>query len=527
MALFAFVAPLRARWVWPLAVVAALLLPASAGAVRIEAFQTQTAEGTVLRGHVHLPDGPGPFATVLNFSPYWNGPAYLGSDQPGAPAAAGADFLLDAGFAVALVNMRGTGLSQGCTTFGHRSEWGDAAAAVEALADRPWSNGRIGMYGISFDGWSQWMATAEAPPALKAVVPMSAVIDLWSLLTRRGAPILPGPITPLEWWALTSLASVPPDLSHFNCVAEQGENARAALDLILRGDHGPYFDARDMRPHIAGSDVPALVSNGFVYFDEGHVLQYEGLWDILRPERTHFVLGQWGHDFPTDHKPDWNGQVVGWFDQYLRDGAQTVPTGIVEYQDTSDAWHTANRWPPPATTTTLHLGNKAITDSPPSRPSSQTLLSVPAVEPASLCGPHEARYVSPPLAEDVVVAGNIGFDLDVKSTLPGGNLVAVLRHTPGGGGCAALSAAPEVGRAQLDLRHWATPGQSRSFPVNRPTRVSVPGQPGAARIPRGHRLVLGVTGGSLDLQPDPLLPLLTIGRGALEIPVVEGTLRFR
>jgi predicted acyl esterase len=137
-------------------------------------------------------------------------------------------------------------------------------------------------------------------------------------------------------------------------------------------------------------------------------------------------------------------------------------------------------------------------------------------------------YVSPPLAEDVVVAGNIGFDLEVTSSAPGGNLVAVLRHTAGDGSCDELiTGAADVGRAMLDLRHWASPGASRPFPVNRATRVNVPGQPAAVRVPSGHRLVLGVSGGAIELEPDPLHPLLSIGGGSLRIPVVEGRLRFK
>jgi predicted acyl esterase len=519
----------RLRWLTlAAAATAALVVPASALGARIEPFETRTAGGLALRGHVHLPNGPGPFATVLDFSPYWNGPAYMASDQPDSPDTVGMRFLLDAGFAVAFVNMRGTGLSQGCTSFGHPTEWQDAGTVIQELAERPWSNGRVGMFGISFDGWSQWMAVAEAPPALKAVVPMSAVIDLWSLLTRRGAPIHEGPVVPQAWWALTSLSSAPPDPGHARCVSEQGENTEAALDLVRTGDHGPYFDARDMRQHIRDSSVPALVSNGFEYFGEGHVLQYEGLWDLLRPELTHFVLGQWAHDYPTEHKPDWNDQVVGWFDHYLRGGEKSVATGVVEYQDASGAWHTADRWPPPATPTTLHLAADALRPNPPLVRRSRSFLSVPGLDAAWWCGPQQVLYVSPPLAEDVVVAGNIGFDLEVTSSAPGGNLVAVLRHTAGDGSCDELiNGAADVGRKMLDLRHWASPGASRAFPVNRPTRVNVPGQPSAVRIPSGHRLVLGVSGGAIELEPDPLHPLLSIGGGSLRIPVVEGRLRFR
>lgn len=85
-------------------------------------------------------------------------------------------------------------------------------------------------------------------------------------------------------------------------------------------------------------------------YNDGHILQLEGMWGRLRPDRTRFVLGQWSHEYPTDHKPGWHAQVVGWFDQYLRDAPQRVPPGVVEYHADSGAWHTADRWPPPART---------------------------------------------------------------------------------------------------------------------------------------------------------------------------------
>jgi hypothetical protein len=69
---------------------------------------------------------------VLDFSPYWNGPAYGAPGQPDSPDTVGMRFLLDAGFAVALVNMRGTGLSQGCTSFGH-----SGAISWRSSATRP------------------------------------------------------------------------------------------------------------------------------------------------------------------------------------------------------------------------------------------------------------------------------------------------------------------------------------------------------------------------------------------------------
>ncbi|MGH2970115.1 MAG: CocE/NonD family hydrolase C-terminal non-catalytic domain-containing protein, partial [Solirubrobacteraceae bacterium] len=150
-----------------------------------------------------------------------------------------------------------------------------------------------------------------------------------------------------------------------------------------------------------------------------------------------------------------------------------------------------------------------------------------------VCGPHQLIYSSPPLAEDVLVAGNFDVDLSLTSTQPGGNLVATLYHTPGDASCADVFArAQDAGRAQLDLRHWREQGASRDFPVGERTRVSADSLPLAARIPAGHRLVLAIGSGSAEIEPDPLKPRIAVetGRGlpgSLELPVVDGRLSFR
>ena len=90
------------------------------------------------------------------------------------------------------LGMRGTGQSDGCMRYGDEVDWRDGAAVVQAIAAQPWSNGNVGMWGHSYPAWSQMMTAAMRPPALKAIVPTSGVYDLWSLLTRRGAPLTGG-----------------------------------------------------------------------------------------------------------------------------------------------------------------------------------------------------------------------------------------------------------------------------------------------------------------------------------------------
>jgi len=518
----------------------------AAAPVRVVPFEARAADGTILRGDVYLPEAGGPVGTVLQLSPYWNTIKGPGEQQAGNEEVRP---FVEAGFAVALVNLRGTGESDGCFQWGSRLDWSDASTVVESLAAQPWSNGNVGMYGTSYEGWTQYMAMADPPPSLKAAVPISGVIDVWSLLTRQGAPISIGPVASTEFGTATSFVNPEPAvLDHAGCpefVSHLDEGAQ----LVTTGDRTPYYQERDLRPFLAESAVPVLMTNGLRYLEEGHTLQFEDLWTLLRADRTRFMLGQWGHG---GTRADFTQLAIGWFDHYLRAGPPLTTPGVVEYQDDTGAWHTAPSWPPPAESATLYLSGQELTASSsavqPSQRSFQSLdLSSAdqglAAEPATvtgddegtprlLCGSHQLLFVSPPLAQEIRVAGNFAADLTVSSNLPGGNLVATLYHTSGQGSCPELvSGAEDSGRIQLDLTHWDQPGTSQPFPTGTPTRVRAESLPLATVIPAGHRLVLAIGASSAELLPDPLKPRITITTGeglpgSLSLPLAAGQLRF-
>jgi len=53
----------------------------------------------------------------------------------------------------------------------------DGYDLVQWVAEQPWCNGNVGTYGLSYMGWASWWTAAEAPPALKAIVPEVAPPD--------------------------------------------------------------------------------------------------------------------------------------------------------------------------------------------------------------------------------------------------------------------------------------------------------------------------------------------------------------
>lgn len=519
-------------------VLAAFALHAApAGAAGVP-YQLVTPDQVTLRGWIHLPPGEGPFATVLEYTPYQDGNSELGASSSARPG--GLQYLVDAGFAVARVNVRGTGRSGGCLRFGDRVDVDDTRLVIEDLARQPWSTGKIGMTGHSYPAWTSDMGAAVAPEPLKAVVPTSGVIDLWSLLTRRGAPLAAGTGIAFApaWTAITSGPN--------EGVAEHGQCRNLVPDYVgnaetaTTGDRTAWFRDRDLRERLTGTRVPMLRSNGLVEIGEGHVLQVEGLWDRLRADRTRFVLGQWGHQPPTNtyNNGRWREMVTAWFDHYLRGGPKAVQTGVVDFQDTNGTWHAADRWPPRSTPATVHLSGQAVVpDGSRVTPATQTFQSAdldPGLYPtagspeyaATACGPYQALYVSPPAAEDALLAGNFTADVTLSSTQPGGNFAVALWKTTGAGTCPD-SAATLAGRAHMDLRHWAVSGLSRDFPVAAPTSFSLRSNPFAATLRKGERLVVAVGGGAVELTPDPLHPALTLHAGSVHLPVVDGALRFQ
>ena len=518
-----------------LAVLVTAALPAaSAAEVETVPFETKSFDGVTLRGHVFLPkQAQKPLGTILHFAPYFEGPGHTfqSTDEWADDDEA---FLLDAGFAVAAVSMRGTGQSEGCMPFGDEKDWKDGAAVVQALAAQPWSNGKVGMTGHSYPAWSQMMTGAMRPPALKALVPTSGVFDLWSLLTRRGAPLTAG-LGTFFAPVFTAQTGHQPPAGFGQLCPGLLESYRGNAEAGISGDRNAFFEARDVRERWRNSPVPMMTTIGIISgVNDGHILQLEGMWERMRADRTKFVLGQWSHETPTDHKKGWQEDVVAWFDHYLRGGPQRVKTGVVEYQDDSDAWHTTDRWPPPSRAQAVHLsGTEVVPDGEKVAPVNASFASAdndPGLRTDqpddktrlynSTCGPHQALFVSPPLAEDAVVAGNVDVDLELSSTLPGGNLSVFFWRTKGSGACPD-QAATWFGRALMDLRHFETAGKSKDFPVNAPTRVRLRSHPLAAKLRKGERIVVAVGGGSSELEPDRLHPRVTITRGTLQLPVTS------
>jgi predicted acyl esterase len=139
-----------------------------------------TRDGTKLAIDVHLPAGPGPYPTLVEYSGY----GY--ANPAGAESSIGAIANL-LGFAVVDVNMRGTGCSGGAFDFFEPLQGLDGYDVIETVARKPWVlHHKVGMLGISYGGISQLFVAATRPPSLAAITPMSVIDNTATTLYPGG-----------------------------------------------------------------------------------------------------------------------------------------------------------------------------------------------------------------------------------------------------------------------------------------------------------------------------------------------------
>jgi predicted acyl esterase len=134
----------------------------------------RTRDGTTLSVQVVLPGPPdkGPYPTVVEYSGY----------DPSSPSTTQPQYKLvmpALGYAWVGVNIRGTGCSGGAFNFFENLQSLDGYDTIETVAAQPWSNGRVGMVGISYAGISQLFVARTRPPHLRAITPVSVIDDTW------------------------------------------------------------------------------------------------------------------------------------------------------------------------------------------------------------------------------------------------------------------------------------------------------------------------------------------------------------
>ncbi len=157
-----------------------------------EDFVIPLQDGTRLVGVLYRPQTSDPVPLIVGFHPYPNDqqtvplvPVGFGL-QRGHMEAGDPNFYARRGYAHGVFNVRGTGKSTGTYQAMGPLEGDDVAQAIEWLAARPWCDGQVGMFGVSYFSRLAIQVAARAPAPLKAIFAPYGLTDLYRDLYYHG-----------------------------------------------------------------------------------------------------------------------------------------------------------------------------------------------------------------------------------------------------------------------------------------------------------------------------------------------------
>jgi putative CocE/NonD family hydrolase len=332
-------------------------------------------DGTTLYADVYTPEGAGPFPVLLMRTPYNKTAAQ-------DTVYANPRWYAARGYIVAVQDVRGRWRSDGeWYPFAHEAE--DGYDSVEWAARLPKSNGRVGMYGLSYVGATQMLAAVTAPPHLACIVPGMTASEYYDGWTYRGGALH---LAFTESWAVMlaqdtarrrELHALEADLVAAFAPNELGFTRLPLKEyaLLRRDGVAPWFF--DWLDHPARDDywerwsierrhpavrVPAMhIAGWYDIFLDGSIRNYTGLSERAADDRARrgqrLLISPWHHvpwgpivsgwDFGEEARSRINEWQCRWFDHWLRDQrngvAEEAPVRIFVMGD--NRWREEEAWP--------------------------------------------------------------------------------------------------------------------------------------------------------------------------------------
>jgi predicted acyl esterase len=305
-------------------------------------------DGATLRANFYHPKADGKFPVLMSFGPYgkdvplkefmaeaWETlekfyPEILQASSCKHLVFETADpecFVPD-GYIVIKVDSRGAGKSPGRLSPNSPEEFRDFYDAIEWAGVQPWSNGRIGLLGISYYAAGQWSVAAMKPPHLAAMLPWQGTYDFYRDRTRADGIFAGGFLG--RWWTNSVLRNQhgnPKSPYHDLYTGGRTTGSESLSDEQLAANRADYLgdllkhplnDAwyQSRTPDVRKIDIPTLVVanwGGLGLHLRGTI---GGFVDIASKEKWLKVQG--GSYFHTFLQPQNVALQKRFFDKYLK-----------------------------------------------------------------------------------------------------------------------------------------------------------------------------------------------------------------
>jgi predicted acyl esterase len=374
---------------------------------------------------------------ILSIGPYFNhsgqtgpaGPVEGTSYDPVGPSTGPSDRFLDfvegarlmeRGYTFMMVDLRGFGGSTGCLDWAGPGEQSDVVNAVEWAASREWSNGKVGMYGKSYDGVTGLIGVNRQPEGLEAVVSQEPVYDLYRYLYGDGMRRQNSVLTPALYDAIDATPGPIFDDPAYN-ISGANDTQRPGCKPVNwaeqagNEDHfSPYWRKRNLIPGAKGSDVPLFLTQGLT--EQNTVADGTAQYLNRHSGYERAWLGPWDHVRGNETEDDGRLKMgrAGFFDEVMRfygrflKGGPKITDPTIAVQTNDGKWRAEETWPPADSTGyTSELLPGTYNDN----------------GSGSVTGSDGVWTISPVLPYDAHLSGSGKAIVDVSSNLPRGNLV--------------------------------------------------------------------------------------------------------
>ena len=519
---------------------------AAAGAVQaagaVETIMVPMRDGVRLATDVYRVPGVERAAVVLVRTPYDK------SKQKSA-----AEQFVKAGYTAVIQDCRGGFASEG-VLIPYDSEGPDGYDCLEWLTKQPWCNGRIGMWGGSYVGATQWQAAVEHPPGLVTITPRATWTSFYRNLYLGGAVRL----SLIAKWAAGNserpAAAKPPadwddvlDTLPLAAVDDEiGWPIPWLESFLTHPEPNGFWNRLNLTPRIVDLDLPIQHLVGtYDFFSRESVdtfrIMHTQARDPAVRARQQLILGPWDHgtigtsqvgdvDFGPAAALDPMAANLDWFARHLEQdpAANAQPFPAVKYFSMGDnAWHEADSWPPAGVVPrAFHLrsdghanssrGTGRLTAEPPPGEELADSFRADPAAPVPACpvtekrplhaatwgpvdqAPLETRddvlvYTGEPLAAPLRFAGSVEARLHVSADTPDADWVVRLVDVRPDGFAQNLAVGILRGRYRESLT------APRLLEPGKVYEIAVDLGPVAATILPGHRLRVDVCGGYFPL----------------------------
>lgn len=282
-----------------------------------------TRDGLALSANLFMPVPRAPeekFPAILEMIPYrkddWR---YIADHQR-------MTYLAQRGYAGCRLDIRGTGSSPGIAFDEYTpAETQDGYDAVEWLAAQPWCNGKVGMWGISYGGFTAIQVAMLQPPHLRAIVPMYATDDRYTddVHYLGGCMVL----SEFAQYAVSQIGmnAMPPkpEYAGKDWAAQWKERLEQTppwlIEWIRQQTDGPYWRSGSLAPRYDRIKCAIFHIGGWMDGYTNPVLRMQESC-VNAPRKC--LIGNWVHAYPDSAYPGPNldplHEMVRFFDYWLK-----------------------------------------------------------------------------------------------------------------------------------------------------------------------------------------------------------------